>query len=62
MVKLIRVLQFQFKKFLLPSFVAGDPEGEHSGCEIAVDPSDAAADPGLCFNLSDLGLRYYIEM
>ena len=47
-VKLIlakRFRQFQFQNSNL-LFVSGDPEGEHSGCETAVDPSDAAADPG----------------
>ena len=26
--------------------VLGDPKGEHSGCETAVDPADASAHPG----------------
>ena len=39
--------EFRFQS----SSIAGDPEGKHSGCEIALDPSDAPADPGASFNL-----------
>ena len=33
----------------LKSCVSGDPEGEHSGREAAVDPPDASTDPGKDF-------------
>ena len=45
---------------LKSSFVSGDLEGKHSGCETPVDPSDASTDPGKDFVSSSL-IQVYVK-